>query len=100
MALLHVAFQEGFAGDTAVVRVNGVEVSRKAALATRNQIGYADSLETQVAPGAVRLEVAVPNRGTSASQFVSVLDRTYVGVSLDPGGQPTLHVSTEPFRYA
>jgi hypothetical protein len=76
------------------------QIARKAALATRHQIGYADSFETQMAPGAVHLEVAVPNRGTSASEVVTVQDRTYVGVSLDPGGQPAFHVSTEPFRYA
>jgi len=60
MKLLHIAFQEGFADDTVVIRVNGKEVFRKASVKTRTQIGYAGSFEVNVQEGSVNVEVTLP----------------------------------------
>ena len=99
MTLVHVAFQEGFENDAVVLRLNGAEVFRQAGLTTKNQIGYADSFETDVPPGPVRLEVDIASRGTNGSQMLHANGPTYVGVSLDRERRPTFHVSLEPFGY-
>ena len=45
MALLHIAFQDGFTDDTVVVLINGGEVFRKEGVNTKLLLGYADFVE-------------------------------------------------------
>ena len=46
MPRLHIALQEGFAGDPVSISVDGREIYRKDGVRTRTQIGLADSIET------------------------------------------------------
>jgi hypothetical protein len=98
MALLHVALQEGFSDDTVEIRVNGAEVFRKSGVSTRLQIGFADSVETEIESDAVDLTVSLPNRPLSKSLVFPISDPTYVGVSVEAQGV-TFNVSMEPFGY-
>src|SRR5262245_66386233 len=57
MARLVVHLQDGFAGDTVVVRVNNREVFHKAGVRTKLPLGYADVFETQVPDGSATVEI-------------------------------------------
>ena len=98
MALLHIAFQEGFTGDTVVVRVNGEEVFRKGNVKTRLQIGYADSFEMNVEEGSVNVEVLLPLKNLSETIVLQVSTAVYVGVSIHEG-RIDYRISDQPFGY-
>lgn len=98
MPLLHVAMQEGFSNDTVEIRVNGAEVFRKSGVSTRTQIGFADSVETEVDADAVDLTVALPQKALSKSLTFPLSEPTYVGVSVGAQGI-AFDVSMEPFGY-
>jgi hypothetical protein len=98
MPLLHVALQEGFSNDTVEIRVNGTEVFRKSGVTTRTQIGFADSVETEVDADAVNIMVSLPQKGLSKSLVFPIAEPTYVGVSVAAQGL-VLDVSMEPFGY-
>jgi hypothetical protein len=103
MSTLHVALQEGFQGDTVIVRLGGAEVYRRAGVKTRMQIGLADSFELDAPPpGPAELQVEVPSRNTTATVPLEVPDsgELYVGVSVAPDGRIDCRSGEEPFRYA
>jgi hypothetical protein len=77
---MEVAFSDGFAGDTAVIRVDGAEVWRGDDLTTRTQTSHAASAEVEAGDGA-RIEVEVPTQGLAAD----VEPRPYVVVSAMDG---------------
>ncbi len=99
--LLHVALQEGFAGDTVVLRLDGRELFRKVNVTTRLQTGYADSVEMDASAQAGWLEVEVPSKGlTLAFELRLHVGRpTYVGVSIQPDGRLSRRITEEPFGY-
>ena len=99
MALLHVDLQEGFTGDSVVVRVNGKEMFQKLGVRTRVQTGYADSFETNVADGSAEVEVVLPLRNLSESIHLEASEPVYLGVSLTREGRISYQVSHEPFGY-
>ncbi len=100
MVLLHIALQEGFEGDTVVIRVNGKEVFRKPSVKTRLQTGYADSLEVNVQEGPVNVEVTLPARNLSESIEFRASGRVYLGVSVTRDGRISYkEPRTEPFGY-
>ena len=70
---IQVAFSDGFADDTAVIRVDGAEAWRGEGLTTRTQISHAGSAEVEAGDGAL-VEVEVPTQGLAAQ--------------LDPGPSP------------
>jgi hypothetical protein len=97
--MLHVALQEGFVSDGVVIRVNGAEVAHRPDVTTRNQIGFAESVEVEVPAGAAQVEIEVPARGLSSSAQVQVEGTTtYVGASIE-GGALNLQQQREAFRY-
>jgi hypothetical protein len=98
MPLLHIALQEGFSDDTVVVRVNGNEVLRQAGISTRLQIGFAASVEKEVAGSTADLTVDLPQRSLSKSMAIPLAGSTYVGVSVEPQGI-VFKISIEPFGY-
>jgi hypothetical protein len=63
---MQVAFSDGFADDTAVLRVDGAEVWRADGLTTRTQISHAGSAEIEVGDAARMIEVEVPTQGLHA----------------------------------
>jgi hypothetical protein len=99
MPTLHVALQEGFVSDRVVITLNGAEAANRPAVTTRNQIGFAESVEVEAPAGAAEIHVDVPTRGLSASAQVKVEGMTtYVGVSIEDG-RLNLHQQREAFRY-
>ena len=99
MARLHVALQEGFAGDTVSVRVNGSEVARRSDVATRNQIGFAEAIELDIDEGEIELELEIESRSLERRMPMRVVGTTYVGVSIERDGKLRCEVSQQPFRY-
>ncbi len=85
MALLHIAFQDGFSDDTVVALVNGEEVFRKTGVTTRLQVGHADSFEVTVEGGPVDIRILLPLKDLSEVIQVQVAAATYVGVSIERG---------------
>lgn len=61
--LINVALQDGFDGDTVVIRVDGVEAYRGERVTTRTQISHAADMQLDVPDGSFTLEVEVPTRG-------------------------------------
>jgi len=98
MPLLHIAFQEGFTGETVAVRINGNEAYRKEQMKTRFQLGYAGSFEVNVEEGSVRVEVLLSAQNLSETFEVQVSAPTYVAVSLAQN-KIVHHVSAQPFGY-
>lgn len=98
MATLRVDMQDGFQDDVVVVRAKDQE-GRKEHVTTMPQISYAGSIELEVEPGPVRLEISVPTRNLSTSQVVEVpATALHVGISVDEG-RLTQRLSPEPFAY-
>jgi hypothetical protein len=96
MSTLHIALQDGFAGDTVSIRLDGREVYRKDGVRTDLRISRADGIDVPAAAGA---NVEVQARGQMGSVLVDA-DRTpYLAVSLDGDGRPAFRASTEPFAY-
>ena len=98
MATLNIALQEGFSGQPVVVRVDGEERFRAEEVRTRMQIGLAQRVPVEVAPGRHAIEVVAADVATSLD--VDVADQAYVGVSL-ARSQDRLEtrVSDRPFGY-
>lgn len=85
MGLLHVAFTDGFTGDTVIARINDEVVFHKENVKTRTQISFADSFEVNVEKGSVNVEVHLPLRNLSQPYEVQVSDEVYVEVSVYHG---------------
>jgi hypothetical protein len=97
MPLLHIALQEGFAGQPVAITVDGREIYRKDQVRTRTQIGLADSVETTHAPGPATIEVRAGNASTTITPTLSA--DLYVGVSLDRDGRLVHRSSPQRFGY-
>ena len=98
MAQLQVALQEGFEGETVVIRVAGREVFRKDNVTTKLQIGFAESFEMNVEEGSVNLEIALPAKALSKAIDLQAKNTIYVGVSII-AGQVAYRISQDPFGY-
>ena len=99
MPTLKVDLQEGFSGETVVLRLNGQEVYRQA-VKTRTQIGLADSRSFDLPPQHLKLEAALPQSSVSEALELDLSQDMYVGVTLSSHDVLSLHASSEPFGYA
>ena len=98
MASLTIDFQDGFAGDPVVARVDGREVYRARDVTTDYAIGRADSVTVEVDEGAVDIEVELPAKGLSKVLTLEMPATVYVGVStLDD--EIAYRLSEEAFLY-
>ena len=97
MARLHIALQEGFAGDPVTISVDGREVYRKDAVRTRTQIGLADSLEVTHDPGSATIEIRA--RDSAATITPTLTGDLFLALSLSPDGRILHKSSAQPFRY-
>lgn len=97
MPRLHIALQEGFAGDSVSIQVDGREVYRKDAVRTRTQIGLADSVETTHDPGSATIEIHA--RDAAATLTPTLTGDLFLAVSLSPDGRIVHRSSAQPFRY-
>jgi hypothetical protein len=84
--VINVALQDGFDGDTVVLRVDGIEAFRGEEITTRTQISHAGDTALEVPDGPFTLEVAVPTRDAGES------------LELDPHVQPNVALSLRDGR--
>lgn len=97
MAELHVALEEGFAGDDVTVVVNGRTVFEQQGVTTRPEIGLATSFDAD-APGG-QAEVEVRCRGRSTRVKVGTDQPVWLGLSLDESGVLEHRISATPYGY-
>ena len=99
MTAFRIALQDGFEGDTVVVKVNGKEVFKQENVKTKRQIGKAASVEVEVEEGSANVEISLPLKNLSETIAVKVSGEVYLGVSVVEN-KVEHKVSSEPFRYA
>lgn len=97
MPKLHIALQEGFAGEPVTISVDGRDVYRKDQVRTRTQIGLADSVETTHDDGPATIDVKA--KGAAETIKVSIDGDLYLALSLAPDGRIVHRTSAQPFRY-
>jgi hypothetical protein len=85
MALLTVIMKHGFEDDHVVVSVDGKVAFDREHVRLRRQIDRAAAFDCEVQPGAVEIEVQLPDRGLAAHRRVQVGDHTTVLASIDQG---------------
>jgi hypothetical protein len=98
MSSVHFAFQEGFAGDTAVVRIDGREVVRKTGLQSQPTLALADAVTISVEQDQGAVKIEVPNRNISETFDVNFREHPYLGISI-VGGRLTMKRAAQPFEY-
>lgn len=100
MAVLSIHLQEGFADDTAIVRLNGTESGRWVHLNTKRLLGYAEIIDLpKPASGEIQLELALPKLGLAARAVVPGAGDSFVGVNV-VDGRLQIAVRDQPFSYA
>jgi hypothetical protein len=97
MPRLHIALQEGFAGEPVSINIDGREVYKKDEVRTRTQIGLADSVETTHDPGSATIEIRARNAASTITPTLT--GDLYLAVSLSPDGRIVHRSSAQPFRY-
>jgi hypothetical protein len=99
---IHIAFQEGFHGETVIARLNNVEIYRKSGLKTRMQIGLADKFEYDTVQPVNELYIEISTPDVTKNKTISIGNsyETYIGISIDPDGHISCKMGNEPFRYA
>jgi hypothetical protein len=83
--LINVALQDGFDGDTVVIRVDGETAFRGEGVTTRTQISHADDMQLDVPNGAFTLDVDVPTRGVQETFQLDPHTHPNVALSLLDG---------------
>ena len=85
MMQLRIDLQDGFEGDTVVVKINNKELYRKKGVKTELTLGYADSLETEVPEGQNTIEIELPEKNIFESISLTVSSPVYLGLSVSDG---------------
>ena len=96
---VHFAFQDGFANDDVIVRVNGREVIRESQLKGQDPmlpIAAVRDIELEATTGKVNVEI--PSRGLSRSFDLDFRESPYVGIAI-VGGDIAMRKSSRPFEY-
>jgi hypothetical protein len=95
---LSIDFQEGFDGQTVVLKIDKREVFHQAII-TSLLIGQASSLALEVDPGKVEVSVMILELALEEMRTLEVKEQLFIGLSLGPEG---LHwyESLTPFGYA
>ena len=83
--LINVALQDGFDGDTVVLRVDGATVYSGEQITTRTQISHAADMQLEVPDAPFTLEVEVPTRGVKETLELDPHTQPNVGLSLLDG---------------
>jgi hypothetical protein len=100
MAVLSIHLQEGFADDTAIVRLNGTEAARRTHLSTKRLLGYAEIIDLQKPTGQeTELELSLPDRGLTERTLVPGAGDSFVAVNVSEG-RLQIAVRDRPFSYA
>jgi hypothetical protein len=80
--LLKLDLQDGFEGDIVTIKINSKELYHKEGVKTELTLGYADSIEAEVAEGPCRVEVTLPEKGISKSIHLEIMAPVYIGLSV------------------
>lgn len=99
MSTLHIALQEGFTHDDVRIDVDGAQVYSRQDVSTRQQLGLADSFDTQVDENEVTVLIALATRHTQEEFVVPLNEANYVGISVDRHGGIQRRMSATPFGY-
>jgi hypothetical protein len=99
MPTIRIDLQDGFAGDTIVVRVGDHEIFRGDGVRTSRLLGFAHTLTADVPWGRVPVAVDVPSRGLAGQTTVDVNGEVFLGVSISRDGV-AFQSSNGPFGYA
>lgn len=99
MSTLHIALQEGFTHDDVRIDVDGAQVYSRQDVSTRQQLGLADSFDTQVGENEVTVRIALATRHTQEEFVVPLNEANYVGISVDRHGGIQRRMSATPFGY-
>lgn len=104
MSTLHIALQEGFTHDDVRIDVDGAQVYSRQDVSTRQQLGLADSFDTQVddvtqADSCVTVRIALATRHTQEEFVVPLNEANYIGISVDRHGGIQRRMSATPFGY-
>jgi len=94
MPKLHIALNDGFAGDAVAISLDGREVYNKADVKTDLRISHADQVDAEAPDAGATVEVRA--RGLSASAQIDPAATPYVTVNIGPGGQLEIRPSAEP----
>jgi len=99
--VLRIHLQEGFSGDTVIIRVGGREVARREGVTTLTQIGVADVFDLEVGTEPVSVETEVVTRGIAGAIRIEAPGETgHVGISVVEGGRLEQKAQKEPYLYA
>ena len=99
MSTLHIALQEGFTHDDVRIDVDGAQVYSRQDVSTRQQLGLADSFDTQVDENEVTVRIALTTRHTQEEFVVPLNEANYIGISVDRHGGIQRRMSATPFGY-
>lgn len=99
MPTIRIDLQDGFAGDTVIVRLGDHEIFRGDDVRTSRLLGFAHSVSADVPWGPVPIFVDVPSRGVRGNTTIDVTGAVYLGVSVSPEGV-AFQGSSGPFGYA
>lgn len=99
LAVLTIDLQDGFKDDAVTVRVNEREVLSRKNVNTKFQIGFAESIVTEIGEGHASIDVQVPSKNLSRKVAVDVAGPLFLGISIDPEDGIDLQISSEPFGY-
>ena len=95
---LVIDLQEGFDGTPVAVTLDGREVFRKDDVRTRYQVGLADHIELDVAPGDHSVRVTLPDKDIEAERSFDATVTPYLGVSVEQTAI-AIKPAAEPYRY-
>ena len=99
MKKLHIALQDGFRGDSVIIKVDGQTVFEKTGLTTNLTISYADAVDVPVSTATVTLNITVTSRGQAVQRTLNVMETPYLAVSLSENGMLQLTPSKDMFHY-
>ena len=96
---VHFAFQDGFANDDVIVRVDGREVIRESRLQGNDPlVPLAAVRDVELEATAGKVNVEVPSRGLSRSFDLDFRESPYLGIAI-VGGDIAMRRSSRPFEY-
>lgn len=100
MPRLQIDLQDGFNGDSVSLSVNGAQVLNESGLSTRQQVGVARSVQTEVDTATAVVELRVMNRNIHQRTEIPMNVDQYVGLSVGPGNSVREVRRDRPFEYA
>lgn len=97
--ILHIDLQEGFHQANVEVFVNGNKQLANPNINTRLQTGLAESIEVEVSPGPLQVELKLLDKKLYKKVELEREHDIYIGFSISRDGEIKYAVSEIPFRY-